>query len=77
MYKNGVALEVKGGGKAVNYIYKMINAWGEGIKANEFYTTGQKSVIDNGFEKTNEMEDKVITPYFDQSVVKKLYLHNL
>jgi hypothetical protein len=72
VYKDGVALEVKGGGKAVNYIYKMINAWGEGIKANEFYTTGQKSVIDNGFEKTNEMEDKVITPYFDQSVVKKV-----
>jgi hypothetical protein len=72
VYKDGVALEVKGAGKAVNYIYKMINAWGEGIKANEFYTIGQKSVIDNGFEKTNEMEDKVITPYFDQSVVKKV-----
>jgi hypothetical protein len=72
VYKDGVALEVKGGGKAVNYIYKMINAWGEGIKANEFYTTGQKSVIDNGFEKTNEMDDKVITPYFDQQLSKKV-----
>jgi len=34
-----------------NYVYKMINAWGDGFKANEFYDYERPSVINNGFEK--------------------------
>ena len=53
-----------------NYVYKAINAWGDSFRANEFYnkmfpgqtdsTIGQKSVIDNGYEKVNEVEDRDI-----------------
>lgn len=46
------------------FIYKMINAWGDSYRANEFYKTGQKSQIDNGFQKANEVDDKKIAPLF-------------
>jgi hypothetical protein len=42
------------------YVYKAINAWGDSFRAQEFYTTGQQSVLDNGFDKVNEVEDDVI-----------------
>jgi hypothetical protein len=38
----------------------MINAWGQASNANEFYTTGRKSVIDNGFVPVDEKTDKQI-----------------
>jgi len=38
----------------INYIYKAINAWGDGKWANEFYAIPQKSVIDNGFIKIED-----------------------
>ena len=37
-----------------SYIYKMINAWGDGYRANEFYDTARPSVIDNGFTKVRD-----------------------
>jgi len=52
------------------YIYKAINAWGDSYKAQELYdglinnplsTLGQQSVLDNGFDKYNEVEDYIIT----------------
>ena len=53
------------------YVYKMINAWGDSrrvgesyFSANEFYAFAQKSVIDNGFLKADEVEDNAITQYF-------------
>jgi hypothetical protein len=33
------------------FVYKATNAWGNGNKANEFYTEDRQSVIDNGFIK--------------------------
>lgn len=39
------------GGKYNNYIYVMVNAWGDSFRANEFYNTERPSVIDNGFRK--------------------------
>ena len=43
------------------YVYKAINAWGDSFRAQEFYTTNQQSVLDNGFDKVaNEVEDDVI-----------------
>ncbi len=47
-----------------NYVYKQINAWGGGIKANELYSVAKKSVIPNGFEVANEVQDEDILEYF-------------
>lgn len=46
------------------YVYKQINAWGDGMKANEFYNVIKKSVIPNGFEETGEVQDEDILEYF-------------
>jgi hypothetical protein len=46
------------------YTYKQINAWGDGIKANEFYNVVKTSVIPNGFEESKEVEDTDILEYF-------------
>lgn len=47
------------------YIYKAINAWGDSFRAQEFYTTNQQSVLDNGFDKINEVEDDVIVKIYN------------
>jgi hypothetical protein len=55
----------------LNYVYKMINAWGDSFRAQEFYeknfpldptsTTSRPSVLDNGFLKVmREVEDSEI-----------------
>ena len=55
----------------LNYVYKMINAWGGSFRAQEFYeknfpldptsTTSRPSVLDNGFLKVmKEVEDSEI-----------------
>jgi hypothetical protein len=36
------------------YVYKMINAWGQGQNASEFYISPKASVINNGFEKVKQ-----------------------
>jgi hypothetical protein len=51
-----------------NYVYKMINAWGDSIYAKEFYgkahplvpssTTSFPSVINNGYEKVEKNKEK-------------------
>lgn len=46
------------------YVYKQINAWGDGMKANEFYNVSKKSVIPNGFEEAVEVQDADILEYF-------------
>jgi hypothetical protein len=44
-----------------NYVYKMVNAWGDSFRANEFYNVAKPSVIDNGFLKiAKEITDDVI-----------------
>jgi hypothetical protein len=51
------------------YIYKMINAWGDSFRANEFYESARKSVVENGFLKVNnEVSDETIIAYFEGSV---------
>lgn len=47
------------------YVYKQINAWGDGIKANELYNVSKKSVIPNGFETAVEVQDTDILEYFN------------
>jgi hypothetical protein len=43
-----------------SYIYKAINAWGDSFKANEFYTTPRKSVLNNDYTQVNEVSDDLI-----------------
>jgi hypothetical protein len=48
------------------FIYKMINAWGDSFRANEFYNVARKSVINNGFIPVeNEVSDETIIAYFE------------
>ena len=41
-------------------VYKAINTWGDSYKANEFYDVDRQSVIDNGFIKTDPVNDSLI-----------------
>jgi len=52
--KDGKYLTTLGYKGSFNYVYQAINAWGDGVNANEFYDTPQKSKIDNGFIKVDE-----------------------
>jgi hypothetical protein len=54
--KNGVVY--------TKHVYKAINAWGDSFRAQEFYTTNQQSVLDNGFDKVNEVKDDVIVDIY-------------
>jgi predicted NAD-dependent protein-ADP-ribosyltransferase YbiA (DUF1768 family) len=62
-----------------SYVYKMINAWGDGFRANEYYDTNRDSVIDNGYIKVvnaqnskgqriskSEVTDANVLYYFDK-----------
>ncbi len=42
------------------FVYSMVNAWGDSYRANEFYTTPRPSQIDNGFEKVEYKAKKVV-----------------
>ncbi len=60
-------------GEATYYIYKAINAWGDGKYANEFYATPEKSVIDNGFIQADEsISDAKIMSYFGETTEQKV-----
>ena len=54
----------KNGTIYTKHVYKAINAWGDSFRAQEFYTTNQQSVLDNGFDKVNEVEDDVIVDIY-------------
>jgi hypothetical protein len=53
-----------------SFIYKPINAWGDSFRANEFYTIGRKSVIDNRFMQVDEIADQAIVPFFAKKIEK-------
>lgn len=46
------------------YVYKAINAWGDGPRANEFYTNEKASIIDNGFIKVRGVDNSTIIDIF-------------
>jgi hypothetical protein len=54
----------KNGTIYTKHVYKAVNAWGDSFRAQEFYTTNQQSVLDNGFDKVNEVEDDVIVDIY-------------
>jgi predicted NAD-dependent protein-ADP-ribosyltransferase YbiA (DUF1768 family) len=61
-----------------NFVYKGMNAWGEGPRALELYgklypdmlesTLGQPSVLDNGFESYVEVEDADVIRVFNSEM---------
>jgi hypothetical protein len=56
---------VDNGSGSMTYIYKAINAWGDGVFAKEFYDVPVKSKIDNGFIEADEtITDEKILSYF-------------
>lgn len=73
-----VSFQIPGGPVISDYVYKMINAWGDShssdgiyFSANEFYSEAKPSVIDNGFIKVpKEMSDATILTYFNNSIQK-------
>lgn len=64
IYDGTIPLSEKNFYGTPTYIYKHINAWGDGIRANEFYNVSKKSVIPNGFEEAMEVQDEDILEYF-------------
>ena len=67
----GVPLETdiqtrKTGEWVPQYVYKAINAWGDGFRANEFYEVEKQSVIDNGFIKVEGVPNSVIIDVFNK-----------
>jgi hypothetical protein len=43
------------------FVYTMINAWGDSFRANEFYDSVRPSIIDNGFEKVARQPKKIVS----------------
>jgi hypothetical protein len=59
-------------GKAKNFIYKQINAWGDGQRANEFYDHARVSQINNGFDPVEfEKADYEIAGYINEDKIQK------
>lgn len=53
------------------FVYKAINAWGDSFRANEFWATDHKSVLENGFLKVEDVDNNVIiSKFLDSSKVK-------
>ena len=48
------------------FIYKAINAWGDGYRANEFWDVDHKSVIENDFVKVEDTNDSVVVSVFSE-----------
>jgi hypothetical protein len=55
------------------HVYKLINLWGDGNLASEYYSTFKPSVLDNGTVKiNNEISDGDLINYFAPKVLKKV-----
>jgi len=69
---------VDNGTGVMTFIYKAINAWGDGIYAKEFYDTARKSQIDNGFIESDEsITDEKILSYFGITMQEPILEENL
>lgn len=72
VYDNyGTALEHTAYDGQKYFVYKAINAWGDSFRANEFWATDHKSVLENGFLKVEDVDNNVIiSKFLDGSKVK-------
>jgi predicted NAD-dependent protein-ADP-ribosyltransferase YbiA (DUF1768 family) len=50
------------------FVYKAINAWGDGFRANEFWSTDHKSVIANGFVEVEDVDNDLIIAAFNNKL---------
>ena len=67
----GTPLETKDQKGNPYFVYKAINAWGDSFRANEFWATDHKSVLENGFMKVEDVDNNVIiSKFLDGSKVK-------
>lgn len=53
------------------FVYKAINAWGDSFRANEFWATDHKSVLENGFMKVEDVDNNVIISKFSEDTKVK------
>lgn len=60
----GTALEHTAYDGQKYFVYKAINAWGDSFRANEFWATDHKSVLENGFLKVEDVDNNVIISKF-------------
>ena len=51
-----------------SFLYKMVNAWGYGRNANEFYDVAQVSKLDNGFIKVQEGDSLLINKFGSKKI---------
>jgi hypothetical protein len=51
-----------------SYLYKMVNAWGYGRNANEFYDVAQVSKLDNGFIKVEEGDSLLVNKFGSKKI---------
>ena len=56
------------------HVYKLINLYGDGYRASEYYTDFRPSVLDNGTIKTIEIDDQLLYDYFGVNIEKELSL---
>jgi hypothetical protein len=59
-YNDNTAMTIEDSNGREQFIYKLVNAWGDSFRANEFYATPRPSQIDNGFEKVKFGTKKVV-----------------
>ena len=59
-------------GENLQSVYKMVNLYGDGAKASEFYTRFKPSVIDNGtLPVKREIDDRDIVNYYGGEIAKE------
>ena len=51
-----------------SYLYTMVNAWGYGRNANEFYDVAQVSKLDNGFVKVEEGDSLLVNKFGSKKI---------
>ena len=61
--ENGEPLIYNNYGDNWSYLYTMVNAWGYGRNANEFYDVAQVSKLDNGFIKVEEGDSLLVNKF--------------
>jgi len=53
------------------FVYKAINALGDSFRANEFYSSAKKSIIDNGMIQVKEVMDAQVVAAFESTKPKR------
>ena len=68
MYKDGEPVIYNNYKDNWSYLYTMVNAWGYGRNANEFYDVAQVSKLDNGFVKVEEGDSLLVNKFGSKKI---------